>query len=137
MSSCKIVIGDIVYPSVENAYQAEKCLSNEHKRIISNLSPADAKLFVKNAVVIIREDFNRVCTMYSLLKQKFAISMAPPSMAALNLQVKLIETGKSPIVEVNHWHDNFWGTCKCSRCYNTPGVNMLGSMLMMIREYAK
>lgn len=54
---------------------------------------------------------------------------------------KLLSTGTRPLVETNHWHDNFWGDCTCTRCANIRGKNMLGKLLMELRgsllEYGK
>jgi len=38
------------------------------------------------------------------------------------------------IVETNTWHDNYWGDCTCQKCENIIGQNMLGKLLMEIRE---
>ena len=50
------------------------------------------------------------------------------------LRKKLLATGDAYIVEGNHWHDNFWGNCSCSRCDRLVGQNHLGKILMLIRK---
>ena len=63
--------------------------------------------------------------MYEIVFAKFAQN---PDIAK-----KLVETGKEPIVEGNLWHDNYWGDCKCDRCKDIKGKNMLGKILMVAR----
>lgn len=63
----------------------------------------------------------RVDVMRWLLAQKFA----PGS----NLGWKLINTESEDIVELNTWHDLFWGVCQCST-HNGAGENRLGELLM-------
>jgi hypothetical protein len=46
---------------------------------------------------------------------------------------KLLETKNAELIEGNIWHDNFWGSCECSRCNHKPGKNMLGRLLMEYR----
>jgi len=46
----------------------------------------------------------------------------------------LIQTDGYKLVEGNHWHDNIWGDCKCSKCENIPGENWLGKVLIQLRE---
>lgn len=47
--------------------------------------------------------------------------------------VWLAATGTTKIVEINWWHDNLWGSCKCVKCYRS-GNNRLGQILMNERE---
>jgi predicted NAD-dependent protein-ADP-ribosyltransferase YbiA (DUF1768 family) len=47
---------------------------------------------------------------------------------------ELLATGDGPIVEVNFWHDNEWGDCRCRYCRDNPGNNILGKIWMALRE---
>jgi hypothetical protein len=47
---------------------------------------------------------------------------------------KLLQTGKSVLVEGNDFHDNVWGNCTCPRCKDIEGENRLGRALMDLRE---
>jgi len=47
--------------------------------------------------------------------------------------VWLAATGTTKIVEINWWHDNYWGSCKCVKCFRS-GNNHLGQILMKERE---
>jgi predicted NAD-dependent protein-ADP-ribosyltransferase YbiA (DUF1768 family) len=59
------------------------------------------------------------------LRKKFAIP---------EFRVKLLATGDEELMEGNTWHDNTWGNCVCAKCQNTPGRNMLGMLLMELRQ---
>lgn len=37
-------------------------------------------------------------------------------------------------VEENYWHDNEWGQCLCEKCVEVKGRNLLGRLLMELRE---
>jgi hypothetical protein len=56
--------------------------------------------------------------------------------AGENLAVRLEETGAAPLVAGNHWHDGYWGVCRCPACAGV-GVNVLGVVLMWVREAAR
>ena len=62
------------------------------------------------------------------LRYKFAIP---------ELRDKLLATGDQYLEEGNSWHDNYWGNCDCPRCKDTMGRNMLGQLLMQVREEIK
>ena len=38
------------------------------------------------------------------------------------------------LIEGNTWHDNYWGDCSCNRCKSKSGENMLGILLMELRD---
>ena len=51
-----------------------------------------------------------------------------------SLRAKLLATGNEELMEGNTWHDNTWGNCVCQKCQNIPGRNMLGMLLMELRQ---
>ena len=51
-----------------------------------------------------------------------------------DLKNMLLETEEKELVEGNIWHDNTWGNCYCNRCKNVKGKNLLGKILMDIRD---
>lgn len=67
--------------------------------------------------------------MLDCLRNKFAAG----SMLAQSLK----DTGKEVLVEGNLWHDNFYGDCKCDRCNDIKGQNLLGKLLMQVRDELK
>ena len=78
--------------------------------------------------VTMRENWNeiKVKVMFCLLEIKFE--------AGGNWRKKLDATKGNDLVEWNWWHDNFWGKCKCEACKDIEGKNMLGRLLMKIRD---
>lgn len=53
------------------------------------------------------------------------------------LNMFLQATAPKNIVEKNRWHDNFWGQCTCGKHQNEEGKNILGKLLMEIRDMLK
>ena len=112
---------DILYPTVEHAYQAAKTEDRYKKMLIKQMSsPAEAKKYgrelddIRNDWKFIREEI-----MYELCLTKFRIG---------TLRTKLINTGNLELIEGNNWGDRYWGVCK------GKGQNKLGKMLMKIRD---
>ena len=58
--------------------------------------------------------------MLNLLRQKFSHE---------DLKEKLLATGDTPIVEVNHWRDTFWGVTE-----EGVGQNKLGKLIGRVRD---
>jgi ribA/ribD-fused uncharacterized protein len=57
--------------------------------------------------------------------------------SAPEMQEKLLKTGDSYLIEGNFWHDNSYGICfrkGCEKCQDKRGKNMLGNILMEIRQ---
>lgn len=114
----------LLFPTVEHAYQAAKCLHQEDKiRIQQAKTPVEAKRMGRR--VALRPDWEQIKLdiMRSLLRQKFA----PDT----KLAQQLIATGDTQLVEINTWGDYYWGVC------NGKGENHLGRLLMEIREELK
>jgi len=118
----------IAYPTVEHYYQAQKSTDRaERLDIASRPTAAQAKRWGRT--LTLRPDWEQFKepAMYLGLVQKFQ----PGTEHAK----KLLATGNAEIVELNTWHDNFWGRCTCGRCaLRGEGRNMLGGMLMLIRD---
>lgn len=110
------------WKTVEHAYQAAKTNIESEKEAIRNAElPNKAKRMGKSVTMRSDWDYVKVGVMEELLRLKFDI----PELEAL-----LVATGNLPIVEGNYWGDTFWGVD-----INTGiGKNMLGKLLMMIRE---
>lgn len=114
------------YQSVEHAYVASKCNSEQWKDFCSNIevtagqvkrAGSDKKLGKE-----LREDWQdvKLNVMYQLLCKKFA--QEP-------FKTKLQETGDAILEEGNQWCDTFWGI----DVFTGEGENHLGKMLMQIR----
>jgi ribA/ribD-fused uncharacterized protein len=122
----KIVHADMTFPTVEHAFQAAKSLSEEEQAAISIAkTPNIAKRLGRK--VILRPDWEQVKEkiMYECVKEKFK----DPT-----LKQKLIDTYPAELIEGNTWHDNCWGDCSCEKCKNIEGKNLLGKILMKVRD---
>lgn len=110
----KIPYEGLIYPSVENAYQASKCINEKDKISFQTYTPVEAKRAGKK--VQMKEDFNdnRIKIMQELIDIKFINNT--------NLAQRLTSITE-PIIEENTWNDTFWGIC------NGIGENNLGKCL--------
>lgn len=116
-----IMIVGIPYKSVEAAYQASKTTDIHRRKQFSCLGPKEAKHEGK-ALLTLRtgwDDVLKVEVMELCLRAKFTIPA---------LQARLISTAPLELIEGNCWGDEFWGVC------NDKGRNILGKLLMMIRD---
>lgn len=116
---CPILFEGVVYPSVENAYQAAKTTDTSLRVPFESVTSGKAKRLGSN--LELRDDWNliKVKLMYGFLYQKFNT----PAYKYL-----LLKTGNSDIIEGNTWNDEFWGVC------NGKGSNVLGQLLMSLRD---
>lgn len=112
----KVVLDGVIYPSVENAYQAAK--THPWRRApYRECSAAQAKKLSHEIEVRSGWDADeKVAVMRALIEQKFAPDSA--------LAKKLVATGARRLVEGNTWGDRFWGVCRGT------GQNMLGKLIM-------
>lgn len=118
----------ITFPTVEHAYQAGKTPDVLAKKEVARLSsPGLAKKWGRTVVLPENWYTFRVHLMAVLVMQKFVRHES--------LAIRLIETADTVLIEGNHWHDNFWGDCRCFRCVAIEGQNHLGQILMHVREY--
>lgn len=124
-----ITDGNLMFPTVEHMFQAAKSINlAEYEKIACARTPNEAKYLGRNCTI--REDWEEVKeqVMYKALVKKFSIP---------ELQKALLATGDEELIEGNYWHDNTWGDCYCDRCKDIKGQNLLGKLLMQIREEIK
>ena len=119
------LIDGVRYSSVENYYQSNKCYNEVDRVRLRECSPYYAKKEVRMVLLFdnwveMREHF-----MARGIFAKFSQNR--------NLNKLLKNTGDAKLVELNYWHDNFWGDCTCKKCRNVKGMNKLGRMLMDVR----
>jgi len=117
----------IEYKTNEHAFQAAKTLNiTEQKIIIEAKTPGKAKSLGKK--VSLRTDWEKVkhSIMKDIILCKFNCNH--------ELKQMLIDTGTQELIEGNMWHDNTWGDCQCYRCKNINGQNLLGKILMEVRN---
>lgn len=123
-----IYYGEVIYPSLENAYQAQKTTIEAQRHRISLVSPGQAKVIGRN--VKLRPDWESIkdAVMRDLINIKFSHGI---------LANMLLSTGDAYLEEGNYWHDNYWGVCYCFRCQakdQPKALNKLGQMLMEKRS---
>ena len=110
----------IEVPTVEHAYQAYKTLDEvERIKILSAPGPGAAKRLGKQVTIRSDWDLIKVPVMLNLLRIKFTNP---------TLKQWLLDTKDATLIEGNWGGDKVWGVC------NGEGRNMLGTLLMNIRE---
>lgn len=142
-SPAEVEMYGLIYTTTEHAFQAAKTLNKAARELIRQApDPGSAKRMgsVRGMAdlsrqlgrqVTLRPDWDQGFkqeAMFTLLTRKFA--------EGSDLAAQLLATGDAYLVEGNHWHDVFWGSCDgtCrSRC-GGGGLNTLGKMLMLRRH---
>lgn len=126
---CAPVIHDgMLFSSTEHAYQAAKCVNNKGRAKFLLITCAAAQKL--GQTVACRADWPDIKkeVMLTVVRDKFTWH---PDLAA-----KLLATNERELVEGNFHHDNFYGSCFCQLevCQRTPGRNVLGHILMQVRD---
>lgn len=112
--------------TVENVYQASKAIDWDDQVRIAQLPPGQAKRAGQRIVLRPNWIHKKLGVMEMALRLKFARDTEQARL--------LLATGDEAIVEWNTWHDNFWGSCTCWDCDTKKALNMLGMLLMVIRQ---
>lgn len=102
---CDDIRPNLIYPTVEHAYQAAKSLDwVDRVQIQEAKSPGKAKR--RGCCVKLRSDWNdvRLRVMEELLRQKFLSGTDANHLGKL-----LLGTGEARLIEGNTWGDRFWG----------------------------
>ena len=121
--------GHIPVYTVEHFYQASKAaLMEDRISIAESSSPYEAKKLANRLPKVPEWATVKRATMYIALKHKFTRGTYWAN--------QLLES-KGKIVEWNNWHDNYWGNCICDKCKYIKGQNVLGKLLVRIREEIK
>lgn len=117
----------LIYPSLENAYQAAKFAPGPGREKFTLCTPAQAKRYGRAAPMTDGQrqkwDADKLNVMAILLHLKFQ----PGS----ELACKLLATGDAELIEGNWWGDTFWGVCR------GVGENNLGLLLTVVRSYLR
>lgn len=120
-----IVYDNRTYKNAEAAFQAQKSLDENVRQTFMDLSPRAAR--TKGRYVKLRPDWEKV--KFDIMKEILADKFRDPQLREI-----LVATDDSYLEETNTWHDNTWGNCVCDKCKNIPGKNMLGELLMDLRD---
>ena len=119
------------YPTVEHAFQAAKFPKHLRGRVRAARSAYEAKKEGRRADLSLiggsaSWESIKLDVMEACVRSKFTRDA--------ELFQRLLATGHRQILESNHWHDNFWGDCRCQRpACQRPGQNALGTILMKAR----
>jgi len=121
---------DTWFNNSEQAYQWEKAENDEDKKLILSCTTAKEAKRLGHIIKcdIEKWDSKKQSVMESILLSKFS---------GYYLRSKLIRTGDVNLIEGNYWHDGYWGICYCSKCSNIEGQNILGKILMTVRNKLK
>lgn len=125
--------GRLWYPTNEHYYQAMKSTDMGYRSLVADSpTPGRAKRLgsrsgMAKAGFELRPDWEAIKEEVMLrgLRLKFSIEM---------MEEMLLNTGDEEVVEGNHWHDNYWGACRCEACKYKEKHNRLGKLLMQVRE---
>lgn len=119
----KVQLGQLYFPSVENAYHAAKTINVKERAQFIYCSAKRAKQLGRK--ITLRNDWANIKLqiMENLVLQKFTHHLV--------LKNKLLNTGNVELIEGNWWNDTFWGVCK------GQGENHLGKILMKVRTFCQ
>jgi hypothetical protein len=120
----------ISYRTTEHFYQAMKTTDNVERKRISELETGGkakraGRKIERNGTL--RESWDALKIDYMIEAQDFRFENSESFYLMLMNETPLI-------VEWNNWHDNYWGDCVCDKCKDIKGGNVLGKILMSIRE---
>ena len=117
---------NILYPSVEHFFQANKTTDRTIKLQIANCrTPREAKHM--GSRVLLRLGWEEIKDQIMLLGLMLKFKEHP------DLAKKLIKTGAEELQEGNTWGDTYWGVSLASGV----GKNTLGKLLMVVRTLLK
>ncbi|QDH46926.1 putative NADAR family protein [Aeromonas phage LAh_9] len=121
---CKIIMDELTFESAEAAFQGLKDPERLHE--FQWVSASESKKLGRK--VSLRSDWDEVKDdiMRKVLRLKFYQNT--------DLLRKLKDTGSCVLIEGNTWHDNYWGICTCDKCEKIQGKNVLGKLLMELRN---
>jgi N-glycosidase YbiA len=119
---------DIVFPSVEHAYQAAKHRLDQpwahRQQALREIAEMPTPGMAKRAgrLIDVRPDwpYAKLPIMRKLIRKKFEMHHY--------LEQKLVATGNAELIEGNTWGDTYWGVCR------GRGENHLGKLLMEQRQ---
>jgi len=113
----------LTYRNSEAAFQAQKCRNPKDKIAFTNLNPSEAKHRGRSIELVDGWEQVKVSIMMEIVQAKFEQNK--------DIAQKLIATGDAFLEEGNDWGDRIWGTV------NGQGSNLLGFILMKVREHLK
>ena len=129
---CDVIVDGIKYSSSEAAYHSQKFLDEDIKKIMTKLTPDESKHVSRELSRFIRDDWENV--KYDLMK-KVVMEKFKQNQDCLE---ELLNTQSMELIEdTTGWHDNICGECTCDDCKTSEHKNLLGKILMEVREELK
>jgi len=122
-----IIIKGKTWVTVEHIFQAAKTLDEDMREQI-RLAPTPGKAKQMGRTIQIRSDWEEIKQDVMLKSIRLKFRQYP------GLKEHLLSTKDAVLIEGNTWHDNTWGDCHCSKCQKIEGRNLLGQILMQVRE---
>ena len=122
-----VYYNNFLYKTAEHAYQAAKAGDRpDHDRIAAAGTAGMAKRL--GSQVLCKPDFHekKIGVMGAIVYSKFAQHK--------DIRQVLLSTGNALLIEGNWWNDRFWGMCKNRQTGEWEGENILGKILMMVRD---
>lgn len=124
---CNIKFCGHIFSNSESIFQVLKSPHpEENLKLFSTLPPGEAKKLGRS--LPLRKDWEAVKYIIMRMACRMKFEQNPI------LKQKLLETGTAELIEGNTWHDNCWGNCTCEKCKDIEGKNLLGNILMELRE---
>jgi len=125
----------ISYPSVTHAMMGAQTENMDLKIQIAQAALLELKGFAEQ-IDTPYDGFQGPSTMRKLLDYKFgySASLLEMSPAQAELAQRLIATGNKTLVYGNRACSMFWGDCDCPSHFQERGKNVLGGLLMGVRE---
>lgn len=119
-----VTYNGLTFRCAASAYEAQKNL--EKAKLFVELGPVEARQLGMS--VKLREDWKEVREdiMYRILMNKFEDSEY--------MADKLKQLDGDILINGNRCHSNFWGVCSCPTCLFRDRKNMLGVLLMKVRD---
>jgi predicted NAD-dependent protein-ADP-ribosyltransferase YbiA (DUF1768 family) len=123
----------IKFPSVEHALVGSMTKDVKLRESIYKASPKELES-IKTSIKPF-QDWNGPLAMQNLNEIKFGLTaIGDQFYHPMVLYKKLAETGDADLINENMQHDNYWGSCICGGPDCRISKNMLGFILMEIRE---
>ena len=125
-----IVIKGKTWVTVEHIFQAAKTLDEDMREQI-RLAPTPRIAKQMGRKVHIRSNWEQIKQDVMLKSVRLKFKQYP------GLEEHLLSTKDAVLIEGNRWHDNIWGDCYCPKCQEIKGENLLGKILMQVRDELK
>ena len=122
------------HATTEHVFQSLKTKDGlEALHVLQASTPYEAKK--RGRRVTLRDDWEEIkeTVMFGLLCEKF------PNDRHHWMTRQLLATGEKDLIEINNWHDTYWGVCNgfCKKHHRPFGKNRLGELLMEVRDGRK